>query len=577
MMGDPHKYFLDRLKIKYKAQPYTNVKDDCDNLKSTDKWIEKLCIKIIINNINLKLIFALPNTFPYDYPSIFFHTDNSGYKYLPHVDNNLFICTFDKQLSIPNIHEPLNICDAVIQKAIKIISDGLNKANYIDYEDEFLAYWDEVSNVFSIVKPSNYMKQIQVIEVRELIKNTVGISHIVCDNYQDGLALLKSLCIKCDKDKMTSKKGLYLPIGDANFERIPECNKDIPNFLKNKQLSKYYEKLRSLERPAFVLCDYSKDDKHRFFAWEHPECIDTVWKGNIKKKINHQKGFRKGHQLIGLEITGFNKDAKIKRYRVHRLDKERLLSRGGEGLNVDNKYSINLIGCGSIGSFLLNKLVYMGFDNFNLVDDEILKAENIARHIGSLADLYSNKTEALKDIMLRRFPTLKISTQQQDIKSILLNPEMNLMNDHHLNIICIGHYTTELMINNYIKDGTIKSPCLFVWVEPNLIAAHAVYINPNDIISLEDLHEYNKENNKYMYEYSLADPSIEYIKRESGCQSSYTPYAALDIDDFTNKLAYTIKEISEEKYTESTIFRWVKNYSIINSKWEIIDRKNDED
>src|SRR5699024_4239194 len=64
---------------------------------------------------------------------------------------------------------------------------------------------------------------------------------------------------------------------------------------------------------------------------------------------------------------------------VEREDKPFLIKRTNE--NLYNNRRILLIGCGSIGSYMCNELIKSGLEEITVVDMDILKAENIYRHL----------------------------------------------------------------------------------------------------------------------------------------------------------------------------------------------------
>ena len=301
------------------------------------------------------------------------------------------------------------------------------------------------------------------------------------------------------------------------------------------------------------------------FAFEIQEYYDHIRKGTESLKRKHQKGFRHGKQVTSMELAGFAKDNKIKRYDVDRFDKERLFERGGEGLKVNQQYKINILGCGSIGSFLLEKLVQAGFNNFNLVDNDVFCIENLARHVCDISDLEFRKVDALKNKMLKRYPLLNINTMYENIVSLALN-SIESFNSCDLNIICVGDYNTEICLTKLLEDKILQKPILILWVEPYLKAGHFVYIDPNNIISFEGLHYL--EGKDLVYRYSTTPMTNQKKIQETGCQSVYIPYGTLSISCYLNNVVYLIEEIASKKITQSCIYRWQKGVSIMDSKME---------
>lgn len=563
-MEDLHKninYLFKRLQRKYKAEEYIPAEHDCEKLKKSC-WLQLLLLNINIENSTYKLILAIPKTFPYEYPSVYLHQEHADLTNLPHIDSNFFICTFDKSLSFSNIYKPLEVCENIIKKACKIIKDGLTGKNHKDYEEEFLAYWANNNcdgEVLSLVKPTDKVKDICVFDIRKL--NFKGYKYLLVDSSQEGTNWLSNVGAMKNSISIEYNYGVYFPILTAKFDFIPKTNKEILTFLQGNKLKDLFTHLNNKKRPTLVLCNY----KNGMFAFELQEYYDNVRKGKESLKRKHQKGFRPGKQVTSMELSGFAKDNKIKGYDVDRFDKERLFERGGEGLNVSQQYKINMLGCGSIGSFLLEKLVQAGFNNFNLVDNDIFCIENLARHICDILDLGFRKVEALKNKMFKRYPLLNITTMYENIVSLALN-NLETFNSCDLNIVCVGDYNTEICLTKLLENKIIQKPILILWVEPYLKAGHFVYIDPNDVISFEELHYF--ESNNLVYRYSVNPIFNQEKKQEAGCQSVYIPYGTLSISSFLNTVVYLIQEIASKKITQSCIYRWQKGPNILEAKME---------
>lgn len=554
-------YLLKRLQKKYQAEEYIPVEQDCENLKKSS-WLKLFLLNIAMEDVPYKLILAIPKTFPYEYPSIYLHQEHADLTNLPHIDNNFFICTFDKSLSFANIYKPLEVCEAVINKACKIINDGLTGKNHKDYEEEFLAYWGNSTcegKVLSIVKPANKVKDICIFDIRKL--NFKEYKYLLADSLLDGMNWLSNVAIMKSGTIINHDYGVYFPITSAAFNIIPKTNTEVLTFLQGNKLKDLFSHLNNKKRPTLILCNY----KNGMFAFELQEYYHNIRKGKETLKRKHQKGFRLGKQVTSMELSGFAKDNKIKKYYVDRFDKERLFERGGEGLNISQQYRINILGCGSIGSFLLEKLVQAGFNNFNLIDNDIFCTENLARHVCDISDLGFRKVEVLKNKMFKRYPLLNITTMYENIVSLALN-SLETFNSCDLNIVCVGDYNTEICLTKLLENKIIKKSILILWVEPYLKAGHFVYIDQNNVISFEKFHYF--KNNNLVYRYSSNPISNQEKKQEAGCQSVYIPYGTLSISSFLDNTVYLIQEIASKKITQSCIYRWQKGSCLIDSRME---------
>lgn len=82
-------------------------------------------------------------------------------------------------------------------------------------------------------------------------------------------------------------------------------------------------------------------------------------------------------------------------------------------LGILNKKNVAIIGLGSGGSLIALYLAKSGIGNLTLIDGDVIMDHNIVRHICSLKDVGRFKTLAVKDHILDRVPTIKISTVEK--------------------------------------------------------------------------------------------------------------------------------------------------------------------
>lgn len=134
------------------------------------------------------------------------------------------------------------------------------------------------------------------------------------------------------------------------------------------------------------------------------------------------------------------------------FDEKNLLSRISQ--LTDNvklaRKKVVVIGCGSLGSAVVQGLAGTGIRNYLLCDMDRLSDVNIIRHIGGIYDLQRNKTDILKDYIEAHSPLAYVQTINDDLvknrkllraiieySDIVVaasgNPELN----YHINSICV--------------------------------------------------------------------------------------------------------------------------------------------
>jgi tRNA A37 threonylcarbamoyladenosine dehydratase len=79
---------------------------------------------------------------------------------------------------------------------------------------------------------------------------------------------------------------------------------------------------------------------------------------------------------------------------------ERLL--GAHSLEHLRGKKVALIGLGSGGGFVATGLAMSAVANFVLIDDDVLEAHNVVRHVGDLRDVGRPKAELVADLILAR-------------------------------------------------------------------------------------------------------------------------------------------------------------------------------
>ncbi len=76
-------------------------------------------------------------------------------------------------------------------------------------------------------------------------------------------------------------------------------------------------------------------------------------------------------------------------------DKTRLIGRGAVKKKLQDMHIV-LFGYGALGSSIIELLVRMGVDNITVIDDDILRSENLVRHTASLSEIDKTKSNAAK-------------------------------------------------------------------------------------------------------------------------------------------------------------------------------------
>lgn len=146
-------------------------------------------------------------------------------------------------------------------------------------------------------------------------------------------------------------------------------------------------------------------------------------------------------------------------------------------LNPKDTKPINIIGCGSIGSYAAIALGKAGFTRFNLFDGDAVDVPNIGCQMFGWEHIGVNKAEALKELLVKFTPV-----QAEDIKTF---PEFvtettklpRLITVFGVDSMAVRKMLWERLKNSIplLVDGRIGGQVIRVFTIRNDYAAHKFY------------------------------------------------------------------------------------------------------
>tara|TARA_R110002050_G_scaffold192314_2_gene327258 strand:+ start:2345 stop:4093 length:1749 start_codon:yes stop_codon:yes gene_type:complete len=530
--------------------------------------IEDTVAKITLDFIfdkEIKDVFlhiVLKKNFPILLP-LFYLTKESYnlLKYIPHVDSNRLVCTYETDSIIIDQKDPYGVLNESLIRVKKIINEGIRKENFDDFEEEFLAYWnDQYNGGLDCVNIVNFLsllhKEIKTefVDVLLLKQKYVSLEYILCHDIDEEEEF--KLFLDSEKIKFETRKCLYL--GEINFLKTPPftiTNKVIDDILEqvSPQIKVSYIKyINNEDFPKIILFKKIVNTETYYLGWYY---------SSISKKI---PGFRK-ESLNNFDILKNNLSTKFaKRFTPKRFTKERLRKRTS-GIILSSKNSFCVAGLGSIGSNLIYFLNAMTPDELKLIDYDILTEENIGRHLLGFEYISNYKTKSFFTYLKGKNPLQKITTKEASIIDII-NEDIDFINNNDALFIAIGNYNVEQFIIEKINSGLIKVKCFILWVEPYLAGGHCIYINPKKKISTNfyDANCLFSQNIISDKEYIKNNPKLKLI--EAGCQSGFTPYSQANVTIFLSMLYPKLIKLLYENH-ESKLITWVgdkKNIENLN-------------
>ena len=143
------------------------------------------------------------------------------------------------------------------------------------------------------------------------------------------------------------------------------------------------------------------------------------------------------------------------------------------------KKNVAIIGLGSGGSLIALYLAKSGIGNLTLIDGDVIMDHNIVRHICSLKDVGRYKTLAVKDYILERVPTIKITTVEKPFSRENKNIEDffdSLLAKVDLLVSATGDNIMNESINEFCYKRNI--PIIFAGAFEKIIGGIMIRIDP---------------------------------------------------------------------------------------------------
>lgn len=478
------------------------------------------------------LEIELKPDFPLSLPKVkIAESDYETIKYVPHIDCTRNICLIDSDNLKLDVENPGGILKYCVNRAKKIIDDGINGNKAVQFQEEIVAYWentyhqkDAVVGGFAGIGIRN-VNPGDMFPVHFLLQPYKDTSIYVCGNTEDPDKLLAYF--KFRGHSVSEMEGLYLGHVEEMEPPFYYTNRSLWEFFAmqfgslKKNITAYVNR-NFLNRKLLLFSSGNRDSSLLFGFFLHPFQLNIKgWRTTSLNAVDVMLRIYPSDPVIRVRFVDFTPER---------------ITRRTDGRVIDNPpYKFMISGLGSIGSNLLLYLNNLNISDYFLVDPEILEVENINRHLLSYNDVGSKKVEAINRYLIHNNPFLNITTFGGSIVDAI-NRHLSKINEMDFIFCAIGKDTIENYLLQGLSEGIIKVPVFIFWVEPYLAGAHVLYIRPSSSFNLRTMDKNG------LYKYNVLDSS-DYLNpekklslREAGCQGSYLPYGKREIALFFSLL-----------------------------------------
>ena len=423
--------------------------------------------------------------------------------FIPHIDKSGKLCLFELEgkLIYPDFEGLLNQC---ILRAKELISDGILGKNKNDFIKEFDSYFG-------------------------LLKDKL-IAHVVLPIEKKHINI--KFCEKETKDKLEKREIYFASINQKDFTNwghrgtqkngiyfyIKPCEYIFPPNIFNYNLNEFLNKLLDfIDLKSFKKLKSKCKNKCK-------NKLALIFEIQQDEKTTNSCGFiiEKPNFLLKdkVKLVSFNK---ITPLLIHRVDIDYLSSRISFSSNDLSNKSILLIGCGSIGGYVFHNLIKSGCKNITLVDDDIMKPENVFRHFLGIESNYIYKAKSLANYAKNTLPEIEVKIILKKIENAVTDCSLNFNNFDYI-ISAIGNHTINNWLNKYILENQILKTIFYIWNEPLDIGSHVVRINIKDKNDYRDI--FSIVDNEILDLSSYVKSGQTFTKTYSGCNGTFIPYGS---------------------------------------------------
>ncbi len=422
-----------------------------------------------------------------------------------------------------------------LQRMKEILTSGIDKKNIEDFVNEFNSY-------VILSKDVKYSKL--------LIDTSDKVTNIKCAvRYKQRRIKNKIYDVETDrilisynendfrmyKNKVTVYNGLSLYIESKDYILPPDWRKEIDIEYVNDLLNK------SLSKEKIINKYLSEKGKYKFL-------IFTIKQPNGKSVYI---GIQLTRYTFDQEKMIFLNDAKFRLLSVEPINPKQLCIRGGGDTELSSK-KILVIGCGSIGGYLIEQIAKSGINNIEVVDDDILKEENIYRHILGMEYVGRYKSEAICEYIKRNIPHINIVGTQTTIEEALEDEIINL-NNYDLIISAIGNHNINRWLNEYVHKHDIRRTIMYLWNEVLDIGNHILITNNQYLGCYECLFKLD-DKDELLDRSSYCKNGQNYTLQMQGCGSEYLPYSSTHSLRIVTYAVDFIKQIISDGLENNILF-----------------------
>jgi molybdopterin-synthase adenylyltransferase len=494
--------------------------------------------RIAVEGRNVDITVNIDPLWYHHLPIVTLHRPDA-FGFIPHVDAKGVVCFLEHEGIIFDRRRPLAVIQECLKEVQRTLREGITGANELDFMDEFEVYWARLN------RPILALANLDLLALEHVTELFVGTSA----KAQPGLRIVHHAAqipyipnTPADQGPWTACPALYLPLSPGSLLLPPQSE---PPFWGTDGIRRLLSHCSAEHRGRLKDLLDKRSYSHQFLIVRLPRPSgDAALFGVRFEELGER------HPLADA-----GRASAITPIIIFRRDKQYLVQRGGGQRDLGEK-RVLLIGCGAVGGHIAFELSRAGIEHLHLVDPDTIEAENTYRHVLGRSYWGVEKAVALKRALRDQLPFSKAESFVGTIEQLVGSRTVNLYT-YDLIISTMGNPTSELDLNEQVRQTKNGPPVIFAWVEPYGIGGHAVLTGLNGSSGcFECLYSRLEAEDHLHNRASFTAPGQVFRRSIAGCHNLYTPYGSLDAVQTAQLASRLAIDTMQTRVQENRIRSW---------------------
>lgn len=219
-----------------------------------------------------------------------------------------------------------------------------------------------------------------------------------------------------------------------------------------------------------------------------------------------------------------------------------------EQLAIRRTRRVLLLGCGSLGSPLIDVLARSGIGKIDVVDSQAMASENVSRHLLGLSSVRINKALAVAARLTKEIPCVEIEGFSDDARNwVSANCQPGR---YDLVVDCTAESSVRTFLARTRGELLGDVPLIHAWVEPFCAAAHVVATTLENPWPIAD---------PAGARVNVADYSNAAVRvKLPACSDGFHPYGSADILQAAGYAAERVLAVVDGGLGDSTVWSFVR-------------------